>query len=90
MLYSLFQFLKVCFLVFSPHWEVELSYAEHIPAQWKLLHSSVAALSTYLLFSAGYEFFAGINSLYIAVTAGSLILSLLDGAVEEEDESDDK
>jgi len=74
-LYALFQFVKVSILVLSPAWDVELSYADHIPVNWKFLHNAVMALSTYLIWSAGYQFFAGIVSLYIFVVVGSLIVT---------------
>jgi hypothetical protein len=73
--YALFQYVKVSILVLSPAWDVELSYADHIPTNWKFLHNAVMALSTYLIFSAGYQFFAGIISLYIFVVVGSLLIT---------------
>ncbi len=73
--YALFQYLKVSILVLSPAWDVELSYADHIPTNWKYLHNAIMALSTYLIWQAGYSFFAGIVSLYIFVVVGSLLVT---------------
>jgi hypothetical protein len=74
-LYGLFQYVKVSVLVLSPAWDVELSYADHVPVNWKFLHNAVMALSTYLIWQAGYQFFAGIVSLYIFVVVSSLLVT---------------
>lgn len=73
--YALFQFVKVSILVLSPAWDVELSYADHVPTNWKFLHNAVMSLSTYLIWSAGYSFFAGVVSLYIFIVVGSLLVT---------------
>jgi hypothetical protein len=84
-IYSIFQFVKVCTLVFSPHWDVELGYADHIPYQWKFLHNAIMSLSTYILWSEGYGFFAGMTSLYILAVVSSLIITVLDLNMSGED-----
>lgn len=84
--YSIFQFVKVCTLVFSPNWDVELSYADHIPYQWKFLHNSVITLSTYILWIEGYQFFAGMTSLYLIAVVSSLIITVLDINMSGDDE----
>lgn len=86
--YSLYQFVKVCSLVFSPNWEVELSYAEHIPLQWKFLHNATIALSTYLIYTAGYTFVAGVISLYIFTVIASLLVTGLDPNIEDEEDEE--
>jgi len=77
-IYSIFQFVKVCTLVFSPNWDVELSYADHISVEWKFLHNSVIGLSTYIFWNEGYSFFAGMTSLYLLAVVSSLIITVLD------------
>ena len=84
-MYSIFQFVKVCTLVFSPNWDVELGYADHIPYQWKFLHNAIVVLSTYILWNEGYSFFAGMTSLYILAIVSSLIITVLDLNMSGED-----
>lgn len=89
-IYSLFQFVKVCSLVFSPNWDVELSYAEHIPISWKFLHSAAMSLSLYLIYLAGYEFLAGVATLHIVAITSALLVTALDPNVSEEDGEDEE
>ncbi len=75
--YALFQFIKVGVLVLSPNWEVELSYAEHIPWNWKLLHNSVQALSLIVLYIDGWVFLSGFGALYLLITTISILITIL-------------
>lgn len=83
--YALFQYVKVSILVLSPAWDVELSYADHIPINWKMLHNAIMALSTYLIYDAGYQFFAGIVSLYILIVVGSLLITMSNVDLSDEE-----
>jgi hypothetical protein len=87
--YALFQFMKVCVLVLSPNWDVELAYAQHIPDSWKLLHNATQALSVYTFYIAGWTFVSGFSALYLLVVAISLIITMSNvnlGDIEGDDE----
>lgn len=76
MAYALFQFIKVCVLVFSPNWEVELAYAEHVSNQWKLLHNATQAFSIYMFYAAGWSFVAGFSALYLLIVILSILITM--------------
>lgn len=86
MIYYLYQYTKVGILTLSPEWDVELSYAEHIPLSWKLMHNCVIALSVLMIYHAGYELFAGVCLLYLIITTGAhftvLMAIITDGGEE--------
>jgi len=87
--YALYQFIKVGTLVLSPNWEVELSYAEHIPSHWKLLHNSVQGLSLFMLYSAGWVFLTGFGTLYLTITTLAIIITVLDIDIAGSDGEDE-
>ena len=89
MAYALFQFIKVCVLVFSPNWEVELAYAEHISNRWKLLHNSTQAFSIYMFYVAGWSFVAGFSALYLLIIIISMIITMSNVDVGEIDGDDE-
>lgn len=89
MAYALFQFIKVGVLVLSPNWEVELSYAEHIPYNWKLLHNATQGFSIYMFYVVGWELIAGFSALYFLITTLSILITVLNvdmGEIDGDDE----
>lgn len=89
MAYALFQFIKVCVLVFSPNWEVELAYAEHISNRWKLLHNSTQAFSIYMFYVAGWSFVAGFSALYLLIVIISMIITMSNVDLSDTDGDDE-
>lgn len=89
MAYALFQFIKVGVLVLSPNWEVELSYAEHIPYSWKFLHNATQGFSIYMFYVVGWELIAGFSALYFLITTLSILITVLNvdmGEIDGDDE----
>tara|TARA_B110000459_G_C16614547_1_gene498072 strand:- start:2239 stop:2607 length:369 start_codon:yes stop_codon:yes gene_type:complete len=89
MAYALFQFIKVTVLVLSPNWEVELSYAEHISYNWKLLHNATQLFSIYMFYTVGWSFVAGFSALYLLVTTTSILITITNVNLADTDGDDE-
>jgi len=90
MSYALFQFIKVCVLVLSPNWDVELAYATEIPYSWKLLHNATQLLSVYMFYTVGWEFIAGFSALYFLVTTLSILITISDIDLSGDSDGEDE
>lgn len=87
--YALFQFIKVTVLVLSPNWEVELSYAEHISYNWKLLHNATQLFSIYMFYAVGWSFVAGFSALYLLVTTTAILITITNVNLADTDGDDE-
>jgi hypothetical protein len=85
MAYQLYKFVRVCVLVFSPNWEVELAYAD-TSASWKLLHNATQAFSIYMFYQVGWDFIGGFSALYVLITTLSILISIWDIDLTEEND----
>ena len=83
---NLWNFVKISTVVLSPLWDVELEWNVEEPLSAKCLFQLSNAITLYLMYMQGFEFFVGAAALVALPSVLTLILVAYYGIPEGEDE----
>lgn len=83
---NLWNFVKISTVVLSPLWDVELEWNVEEPLSAKCLFQLANAITLYLMYMQGFEFFVGAAALVALPSVLTLILVAYYGIPEGEDE----
>lgn len=84
--YAMYNFIKVSALTYSPAWEIELEYDEYDDIDIKILSLIASAITIYLMYTQGYELWAGAAAMFKLIVGWSYVLTYISfgGGDEEE------
>ena len=82
-LYNMYNFSKVCVLVLSPNWNIELAYDEESTWKEKFLVQGSAVITLAYIYKAGYIYSEGLMSFYTIIVLAALFITVTDMDMSE-------